>query len=54
MDKKSFHDTAYNEGFREGTKNSIIEIAKKMKKGNFDIATIEKLTGLSKEELKKL
>ena len=70
MDKKAFHDTAYNDGFREGEKkgakegekrgeergekNASIEIAKKMKKENFDISTIEKLTGLSKEEIEKL
>ena len=62
MDRKAYHDTAYNDGFREGTKEgerrgektASIEIAKKMKKENFDISTIEKLTGLSKGEIEKL
>ena len=41
-------------GEKIGEKNASIEIAKKMKKEKFDISTIEKLTGLTKEEIEKL
>ena len=54
MDRKAYHDTAYNDGFREGTKNSIIEIAKKMKLKGISIEEIVEFTGLSKEEIEKL
>ena len=42
------------EGKAEGEKNKAIEIAKNMLKENFDIETIIKVTGLTKEEVEKL
>ena len=42
------------EGKSEGEKNKAIEIAKNMLKENFDIETIIKVTGLTKEEVEKL
>ena len=42
------------EGKKEGEKSKSIEIAKNMLKENFDIEVIEKVTGLSKEEIKNI
>ena len=42
------------EGKKEGKKLKAIEIAKKLIAKNFDLAEIQELTGLTKEELENL
>ena len=54
MDEKAIKGLAYEEGKEEGKKENTIEIAKKMKSENIDIATIKRITGLTEEEIKKL
>ncbi len=46
--------SCFKAGEKEGAKNKSIEIAKNMLKKNLDINLIIELTGLTKEELKKL
>ena len=45
---------AKEEGIEEGEKREKIKIAKKMLEERIDIEIIQKVTGLSKEEIKKL
>lgn len=45
---------AREEGIAKGEKNKQVEIAKKMKDEKVDIDFIERVTGLSKDEIKKL
>ena len=58
LDQNSMKEWAYEdgkkEGKKEGEKNKTIEIAKKMLKEKLDIGTIEKITGLTKEEIENL
>ena len=66
MDQKAIHDHGYDKGLEEGIKQGIkrgiesglkkekIEIAKKMKIEKFDLKTIEKVTGLTEEEILKI
>ena len=42
------------QGLEKGMKQEKISIAKEMKKNNFPVELIEKMTGLSKEEIKKI
>ncbi|MCM1370894.1 MAG: hypothetical protein NC181_03275 [Clostridium sp.] len=42
---------AKEKAFKEGIIEGIVETAEKMKKENFDLKTISKITGLTKEEL---
>ena len=42
------------QGIKQGEENKKIELAKKMKQEGIDIETIQKITGLSKEEISKL
>ena len=42
------------EGIKEGIKENSIEIARKMKLEKMDMELIEKITGISKEEIEKL
>ena len=51
---RSAKDDGIEEGRKEGEKNKSIEIAKKMKEEGLDITLIEKITGLTKEEIEKL
>ena len=41
-------------GFDKGLEHKTLELAKKMKQKNIPTETIEEITGLSKEEIKKL
>lgn len=43
-------DSARDDGIQEGKK----EVAKNMLKENYDIETVSRITGLSKEEIEKL
>ena len=54
MDNATNMKGAYKDGIKEGEEKSKIEIAKKLKKINISIDNIEKVTGLSKEEIEKL
>lgn len=47
-------EDARENGLEEGEKKSKLEIAKNMIKENIDIDIIEKVTGLTREEIKKL
>ena len=42
------------QGRKEGKKEGIEQIARKMKKTNFDIQTIKEITGLTEEEIEKI
>ena len=42
------------EGKEQGRKEGIEQIARKMKKTNFDIQTIKEITGLTEEEIEKI
>ena len=42
------------EGILKGIEKRTLEIAKEMKDSNLDIKLIEKITGLSPEEIRKL
>jgi predicted transposase/invertase (TIGR01784 family) len=53
-DIASVRHEGYEEGLEKGSQNAIIKMAKKMLKTNIPIETIEKITGLTKEEIKKL
>ena len=54
MDRKFAMTYAKKEGITEGKKEVKLEIAKKLKKMNMTINDIEKITGLTKEEIEKL
>lgn len=66
MDQKAIHDHGYDKGLEEGmkqgltqgietgTKKEKLEIAKKMKIEKIDLKTIEKVTGLTEEEINKI
>ena len=66
MDQKAIHDHGYDKGLEEGIKQGLtqgietgakkekLEIAKKMKIEKIDLKTIEKVTGLTKEEISKI
>ena len=58
MDQKAIEDAGYDKGYDSGTlegeKKKSIEIAKKMKDKKTDIDYIVEITGLTKEEIKKL
>ena len=53
MDEKAGKEYERKEGRKEGKKEKSIEIAKKMKEKGFDVDSIQELTGLSKNEIKK-
>ena len=42
------------EGIQEGMEKGILTTARRMKENNFDISTIIKITGLSKQEVEYL
>ncbi len=50
MDRKAIEDR----GFEKGLKIGISQIAKNMLTENYDIETIMKITGLTKEEIENL
>ena len=52
--KYTAREEGLEEGRKEGRKESKLEVAKKMLEEKMDIEIIEKVTGLSKEEIKKL
>ena len=58
MDQKAIEDAGYDKGYDSGTlegkKERSIEIAKKMKSKKINIDDIIEITGLTKEEIKKL
>ena len=66
LDQNNLLDTGYERGFEQGVKDGVekgieqgsrqreIEIAQKMKKQNYSIAEIRKITNLTKEEIEKL
>ena len=66
MDQKAIHDHGYDKGLEEGMKQGVeqgietgikkekSEIAKKMKIEKIDLKTIEKITGLTEEEITKI
>ena len=70
MDQKAIEDAGYDkglsagieqgikqgveQGIKQGEENKKIELAKKMKQEGIDITTIQKITGLSQEEISKL
>lgn len=54
MDQDAREKKGFTEGLADGEKKKQIEIAKKMKSKNIPIDEISELTGLSKEEIKKL
>ena len=62
MDQKAIADAGYDkglargreEGIKYGEKNKSLEIAKKMKEENISMEQIEKITGLTKEEIENL
>ena len=66
MDQKAIYDHGYDMGLEEGIKQGIkqsiesglkkekSEIAKKMKIEKIDLKTIEKVTGLTEEEINKI
>ena len=41
-------------GIKEGREKGILTTARRMKENNFDIPTIAKITGLSKQEIERL
>ena len=41
-------------GIKEGREKGILETARRMKKNHFDVSTIAKITGLSKQEIEYL
>lgn len=48
-------DTAFAEGFKEGKRNGVMkEMVKRMQAANFDVEMIEKLTGLTTQEVEAL
>ena len=58
MDQKAVADAGYDKGIergiKQGEKNKQLEIAKKMKEERMSIEKIEKITGLSIEEIENL
>ena len=54
MDQKAVADAGYDKGVEQGEKRKQLEIAKKMKEEKISIEQIEKITGLSLEQIKKL
>ena len=58
MDQKAVADAGYDkgveQGIEQGEKRKQLEIAKKMKEEKIPIEQIEKITGLSLEEIEKL
>ena len=54
LDERSALANAKDEGMEKGEEKAKLEIAKKMKCEGIDIDLIEKITGLSKEKIKKL
>ncbi len=51
---KLLREGAYDDGKEEGKKKKSLEIAKKMLEEKMDLKIISKVTGLSKEKIKKL
>ena len=54
MDQKAVEAAGFDKGLEQGEKQKTQELAKKMKQKNIPTETIEEITGLSKEEIKKL
>lgn len=54
LDQKAIEQSGFKNGFEQGSKQSQIEIAKKLKKQKVDINVIVSSTGLTKEEVEKL
>lgn len=62
LDQNNLVKTGYDRGFEQGVKDGVeqgstqreIEIAKEMKKQNYSIEEIQKITNLTKEEIEKL
>lgn len=53
LDEKEAKYTGYMNGLEEGRKDGL-ELARKMKKTNFEVQTIKEMTGLTQEEIEKL
>ncbi len=58
MDQKAISDAGFDKGIKqgkeEGRKDKAFEIAKKLKEMKMSIEDIEKVTGLTREEIEKL
>ena len=54
MDQKAIRDAGFIKGKKEGFSQSKLEIAKKMKDENIEISVIEKVTGLTQDEIENL
>ena len=54
MDQKATEDAGYYKGIKEGIKEGMISVAKKLLQQKISIEVISKATGLTKEEIEKL
>lgn len=52
-EKKEF-EKGFREGFKEGKQKVLKKVAQKMKMEGFDVAIIEKITGLSQADIESL